>query len=174
MLIGIWGANGCRQSAGPIAFAAVTEIPWENNILIRSGIAISVSSYSSQVHSADMIRDNDPETFWQLDDEMCWLPAWVEVDCGTGNALAVVAVAARPRRGFGSQFFRNAQIQASDDGVAWETITWTRLGREPRDQIWYLCTFDNKRTYRFWRFLILNGYWGQGRNFCSLADLAMF
>lgn len=95
-------------------------------------------------------------------------------DFGEGEAVAVSALAVRPRNGYGDQFLRNAQFQKSSDGNDWETVAWIRQIARPEETIWYRLDFDNREPYRFWRLLILDGHTFPRGHFLSMADLALF
>lgn len=172
VLVSIFIGGGCRRPLATIEMSGVTDIPWNDNLLLREGVVLTASSHL-EAHPVESLLDNNPESFWHVDEEMVGLPAWVEADFGEGEAVVVTSLAARPRRDFGFQFFRNAQVQASHDGINWVTLAWIRQSREPGDR-WYRCSFTNEEAYRFWRLLILDGHQGANRHFWAFADLALF
>lgn len=167
-------AGGCRRPVPVTPLRVVAEIDWEKNLLLREGVEMIASSYNQESQRVEMLLDNTPATFWHIEEAMSDLPAWVEADFGENSPEAISGVAARPRSGYGEQFFRNAQVQASDDGINWKTLAWVRQAVVPEEPEWYRADFDNREAFRFWRLLVLDGHIGPRGHFLSIGDLAFF
>lgn len=162
---------GCRRSPDPVAHASLAGVPWNENLLLRDGVVLTAGSHA-EAHPVESLLDNDPSTFWQVDEEMVGSPAWVEADFGEGEGVAVRSLAARPRRGFGFQFFRHAEVQASHDGDEWKTLARIEVPEEPENR-WQYFSFPGREPYRFWRLLVRDGFQGPG-HFWSMGGLAFF
>ncbi len=167
-------AAGCQRPIATIQLQAVEDIRWEENLLLREGVVLIASSHNLETQRVENLLDDNPNTFWHIDESLAGSPAWVEADFGEEKPVAVSALAVRSRTGYGDQFLRNAQVQASSDGVNWETIAWIRQISRPKDAVWYHYDFDNREPYRFWRLLILDGHIGPRAHFLSIGDLAFF
>ena len=174
LLVSLFAAGGCQRPIETIQLREVNEIPWEENLLLWEGVVLTASSYNRENERVENLLDNNPDTFWHIDESLEGSPAWVAADFGEGEAVAVSALAVRPRNGYGDQFFRNAQVQASNDDIDWETIAWLLQIARPEEAVWYRCDFDNREPYRFWRLLILDGHIGRRGHFLSIGDLALF
>ncbi len=153
---------------------SIPEIDSTANLLLDDGVTLTASSYNRDSQTAAALLDDDPDTFWHIDENKLGEPAWVKVDLGEGNAAAVTAVAARPRTDFSFQFFRNAALQASPDGVNWTTLAQIVQEDEPDVGYWSYCSVENDDAYRYYRLLIIDGHQGERRQFWSIGDLAFF
>ena len=178
-LIVLAGSNSCGRQIPVVRLQPVEKIPWEDNLLLRDGVKLIASSHNQESERVDMLFDNDPYTFWHIDESRVGSPAGVEADFGEGGEVAVTALAARPRQNksghvYGDQFLRNAQIQGSNDGLEWKTVVRLLQLTPPIRGSWHRCDFENRGSYRFWRLMILDGHIGPQADFLSFADLALF
>ncbi len=178
-LIVLAGSGGCGRQVPTARFQPLEKIPWEDNLLLRDGVQLIASSHNLESERVDRLIDNDPYAFWHIDESQAGSPAGVEADFGEGGEVAVTSLAARPRQDksglvYGDQFFRNVQIQASTDGLNWQTVSRAVQSIPPDSPGWYRCDFDNLRPFRFWRLVILDGHSGPQAVFLSFADLALF
>ncbi len=180
-LISVWfipgvllAVGGCRKPIPVVPLRAVAEINWEDNLLLGEGVELVASSHNLENERVENLLDNDLRTFWQIEESKSGLMAWVEADFGEDSSVSVSALAARPRVGHTNQFFRNVQVQASDDGEKWKTIAWVRQDVPPDESVWYRGDFANREAFRFWRLLIPDGHLGPRKRFLSIADLALF
>ncbi len=174
-IIGYLDGDEAPAATVTVARAAIpAEIEWEDNLLLQDSVTLTASSYNHDSQKAAALLDNDPDTFWHIDENALGAPAWVKADLGEGNAAAVTAVAARPRADFSFQFFRNAALQASPDGVNWTTLAQIVQSEEPWRGDWSYFGFENQAAYRFYRLLIIDGHQGTEKSFWSMGDLAFF
>lgn len=178
-LVSITAAGGCGKSITTSRFQPVEKIPWEDNLLLREGVRLAASSHNQESERVEMLVDDDPYTFWHIDESRAGSPAGVEADFGAGGEVAVSALAARPRQNrsghvYGDQFLRNAEVQASTDGLNWRTVARVLQAVPPKSPGWYRCDFDRGEPFRFWRLVIQNGHVGPQSDFLSFADLALF
>ncbi len=177
-LLALLDAGGCRRSPVTIETTGAAEIPWQDNLLLREGVVLASSSHNLENERVENLLEEEPFKFWHVDLKMLGLPAWVEADFGEGNAVVATSLAAYPRvdrpdRLFGGQFFRQARIDASTDGLTWTTLAWIYQGL-PEQAQWYRCDFINEEAYRFYRLLIIDGHDGDRKHFLSLSKLALF
>ncbi len=153
--------------------ATEEEISIRYNLLHEPGVSLSVSSFlGDDQHHAGPARltDGNRSSIWHVAHGRIRSSNWVKVDFGEGRERTVRAAAALPRQDLPDQFFRRAVLHGSRDGASWELIGELRLRAPPMDGGWRLWSFNNTRSYRYYR-LTINAGWPY---FHSMAQLALF
>jgi len=95
----------------------------------------------------------------------------MEVDFGPAESKRVVALAFIPRQGHPAQFWDDAELLGSSDGINWERIVDLRLTAPPAEA-WFTIRFANENSYRYYRFFIKSGF-ASGR-FLTLGGVKMY
>jgi hypothetical protein len=147
--------------------------PEARNRLLVPGVSLEASSESSGGGEVENLRDEDPDTFWHVAMDKIGQTAWVTVDFGAGRARVIRSLTARPRRGHPEQFFRLAQLLASQDGKTWNLLAPVAQDDPPVEGQSYSWTFDNDQAFRYYQLLISDGHQGSAHYFYSLGELEM-
>ena len=134
---------------------------------------VSVSSEYSWDSSNCQLVDGKPETYWKIAPPEVGKTAWVLFDLGSDGARAVRSLSALPRTDRPEEFFREAELKGSRDGLHWEKITDIEQDESPLPGEWLRWSFDNPSPYRFYRLEIESGHVGRMGNFISLAELRL-
>ncbi len=148
-----------REDAGESVLSPETHIP------------LRVSSEYSTVAGAGRMTDNRPITFWKISNRDLGKKSWVTRDFGPGVKKIITRIRALPREGHPKEFFHQALLSGSNDGLNWDLITGIEQKMPPADGEWLEWSFQNKKPYRFYKFEITSGYSGRSGAFRSLAEL---
>jgi len=145
------------------------------NLLASEKVVVNALSRNQPHEGVDKLHDGNTATYWHISLDQIDLPTWVTADFGAGNEKIVRSLFAHPRENMPQQFFRNAELFSSTDGVNWTSVAPIVQDRIPDDSQWARWSFENERPYRYYKLVIYDGYEnGSAHHFHSLAELAMF
>ena len=134
-------------------------------------IPLRVSSEYSTVAGGIRLRDKRPETFWRISNREVGQPAWIMIDLGPEGERAIRVLRALPRENHPEEFFRNAELLGSRDGITWKNIASVTQDIVPRGEQWREWDFKNEEKYRYYKLIIHDGHSGRNNVFLSLAEL---
>ena len=146
-------------------------VPLSNNLFLKR-YKLTASSINKPGQDPPALTDNNPASFWHVLEDKVGEVAWVKIDFGPHNEKIINLIRVRPRSDIKRQFFRTALIQGSQDDNTWEDIAAILQNQVPVTDAWLDWYFMNDTTYRFYRFLILDGH--EGGCFWSMGELQMY
>lgn len=142
------------------------------NLLTLEAKILTASSRNLGNQTVEKLADSDNLTFWHVSLDQVGEPAWVTIDFGDGNEKTVRALTAIPRADIPQQFFCEAKLLGSDDGVNWELVSKINQQETPKNTSRLKWAFENNLDYRYYQVLITSGH--EGGKFYSMAELALF
>lgn len=145
------------------------------NLLASEAKILTASSRNLKDQTVDKLIDINSHTYWHISLDRLGEPAWVMVDFGEANKRTIRSLAALPRLDIPRQFFHNAELFGSNDGEDWKLISKIIQEEIPSPYKWSRWSFKNKRSFRYYKFHILDGHEaGPAHYFFSMAELAFF
>jgi len=142
------------------------------NLLAADEARVSASSHNVERQKVDSLRDVRRTSYWHVALDRVGREAWVLVDFGPDRKKTVRRLMALPRMDIPRQFFRHARLLGSPNGETWELVSEITEPTRPAIATWREWRFENDRAYRFYKFVIFDGY--ESGKFLSLAELALF
>jgi Dolichyl-phosphate-mannose-protein mannosyltransferase len=145
----------------------------ESVLSSKTHIPLRVSSGYSTVAGAGRMTDNRPITFWKISNRDLGEKDWVIRDFGPKVKKTITMIRALPREDHPDESFHQAHLSGGNDGLNWDLITGIEQKMPPADGEWLEWSFQNKKSYRFYKFEITSGHSGRSGTFRSLAELRL-
>ena len=163
-------ACGPAPTPTPIATATFTPTPTPPltsglTKIDLGGANIRVNSENDPTQGASALIDGNPATFWHVKMPREGAPAvWIDLlQDRTVGGLVV-----RPRMGFAEQLWTTpALLRASQDGAAWEVITFLQLDKGAAGE-GAIFVFDNGQAFRHYQLLI------ESEDFFSMGEVEFY
>jgi len=141
------------------------------DITFTSPAGLTIRHWDPDANTWNIVDDSpDDKT---LPPDFRGVPGWLIIDFGEGNDEIVRVLAARPTADQPELFFRRAALLGSPDRKTWDPVASIVREDLPESDEWLKWVFENDRAYRFYAFIVYDGYSGS-KDRVLMTDLVLF